>query len=169
MTRCAAILFALLLAGGSILADAAVHDARAQNAADPSEWMLQFLGQAAHQTEAAYKALKAETHLGHVGGALPEILYEAHRSYVNGHGPAQGYEIVSEQTLGHRLRRVTAVMHYPKHPQLFVADFYRQTPAEGWNLIALRIETNSLNFPWQDLPKDEPVAAAAGEERRAAR
>lgn len=164
MTRIAAILFAFLLGLG-----AAANDARAQNAADPAEWMLGFLGQAAYQTDEAYRDLKAETHLGHVGGALPELLREAHRGYVNIHGPAQAHEIVAEQALGQRLRRVTAVMHYPKHPQVFVADFYRQTPGEGWNLIALKIETNSLNFPWQDLPKEPPVASTALEERSAAR
>ena len=166
MARKTAILFAALIGIGAGLST----QARAQNAADPAEWMLGFLGQAATQTDAAYRDLKAETHLGHVGGALPEILREAHRNYVNGHGPAQSHEIVSEQALGQRLRRVTAVMHYPKHPQVFVADFYRQTPGEGWNLIALKIENNSLNFPWQEMPQDAPVAAAAGDEqRRAAR
>lgn len=164
MTRIAAILFAFLLGLGAV-----TDDARAQNAADPAEWMLGFLGQAAHETDEAYRDLKAETHLGHVGGALPELLREAHRGYVNIHGPAQAHEIVAEQALGQRLRRVTAVMHYPKHPQVFVADFYRQTPNLGWNLIALKIETNSLAFPWQDLPKEPPVAAATMEERSAAR
>lgn len=164
MTRIAAILFAILLGAG---ADAFVDDARAQNAADPSEWMIQFLAQAAHQTDEAYRDLKAETHLGHVGGALPELLREAHRSYVNIHGPAQAHEIVAEQVLGQRLRRVTAVMHYPKHPQVFVADFYKQSPGQGWNLIALKIENNSLNFPWRDMPKEPPVAVSAAAERSA--
>ena len=164
MTRIAAILFAILFGIG-----AGMTEAKAQNAADPAEWMLGFLAHAAHHTDEAYRDLKAETHLGHVGGALPELLREAHRSYVNMHGPAQAHEIVAEQVLGHRLRRVTAVMHYPKHPQLFVADFYQQTPNQGWNLIALKIETNSLNFPWQDLPKEPSVASTGLEERSAAR
>lgn len=161
MARIAAILFATLLGF------AAIPDGRAQNAADPSEWMLGFLAKAASHTDAAYRELKAETHLGQVGGALAELLREAHRNYVNMHGPAQAHEIVAEQALGQRLRRITAVMHYPKHPQVFVADFYRQAPGEGWHLIALKIENNSLSFPWQEMPQDVPVAAAAGEERRA--
>jgi hypothetical protein len=162
MTRIAALLSAALFAMLT-----GVADSKAQNAADPAEWMIGFLAQAARHTDQAYRDLKAETHLGHVGGALPELLREAHRGYVGMHGPAQAHEIVAEQALGQRLRRVTAVMHYPKHPQLFVADFYQQTPNQGWNLIALKIETNSLNFPWQDLPKESPMAAAATEERSA--
>lgn len=121
---------------------------QAQNAADPAEWALEFVGRATKSVDQAFLDFKAETYLGQTVPPASETLRDAYSKNLKSLGPIQQYEMISQQSIGTRLRRVTLGVYHAKQPQILLMDFYQQTPSNGWYLLSMKIETNAQNMPW---------------------
>lgn len=127
---------------------AIVPAARAQNAAAPNEWAIEFVGRMLSNADKAFQDFKAETYVGQTSAPASETLRDAYRKNVNAYGPVQTYEVVAEQSIGERLRRVILVVYQPKGTQAFTMDFYKQTPTNGWYLYAMKIDSSIQAMPW---------------------
>lgn len=135
--------------------------AAAQNAADPAEWMLGFLSLLNQNPDKAIQDFKTETYIGQTVGASSEQIRDAYKKNRSAFGMSHSYEVLLEQDLGLRIKRVAAVLHHNKGAQLFTFDFYRHKPGEGWQLMAFRVETNLQNFPWSAATSPVPAATAS--------
>lgn len=127
---------------------AAMPSARAQNAAAPTEWAIEFIGRMLSNADKAFQDFKAETYVGQTSAPSSETLREAFRKNVNANGPVQAYEVVAEQAIGERLRRVIVLAYQAKGVQAFTMDFYKQSPGNGWFLYVMKIDTNLQAMPW---------------------
>jgi hypothetical protein len=135
--------------------------ATAQNAIDPAEWTLDFLAALNRNPDQTFQDFKAETYIGQTNGLAMEQFREAYRKNRNSFGISHSYELLAEQELGRRIKRVIAVLHHNKGAQLITFDFYRHMPGDGWQLMAYRLETNLQNFPWSAAPMIGPPATAS--------
>ena len=120
----------------------------AQNADDPAEWMLGFLSRLNQNPDKAFQEFKADTYIGQTVGASTEQIRDAYKANRNSFGMSHSYELLLEQELGSRIKRVAAVLHHNKGAQLFTFDFYRHKPGDGWQLMAYRVDNNLQKFPW---------------------
>ncbi len=145
---CAAIMLGLLS-----------QPAWAQNAAAPNEWAVEFVGRMLANADKAFQDFKAETYVGQTSAPSSETLRDAYRKNVNAYGPVQTYEVVAEQSIGERLRRVIIITYQPKGTQAFTMDFYKQTPGNGWYLYAMKIDSNIQAMPWNVVsPQGAPAS-----------
>jgi hypothetical protein len=122
--------------------------ARAQNAAAPNEWAIEFVGRMLSNADKAFQDFKAETYVGQTVAPASETLRDAYRKNINANGPVQTYEVVAEQAIGERLRRVIVIAYQPKGMQAFTLDFYKQSPANGWHLYSMKIDSSIQAMPW---------------------
>lgn len=127
---------------------AAPFAAQAQNAADPAEWALDFVGRTTKSVDQAFLDFKAETYLGQNVATATETLRDAYGKNLKSFGPIHQYEVISQQSIGPRLRRVTVGVYHAKQPQILLMDFYQQTSINGWYLLSMKIDTNLQNMPW---------------------
>lgn len=139
----------------------AASPAAAQNAADPAEWMLGFLSRLTENPDRAFQEFRTDTYIGQTVGASTEQIRDAYTTNRNKYGMSHSYEILLEQELGSRIRRVAAVLHHNKGVQLFTFDFYRHRPGDGWQLMAYRLETNLQKFPWDAATSPAPDKTAS--------
>jgi hypothetical protein len=131
-----------------VICVATVPAARAQNAAAPNEWAIGFVGRMLSNADKAFQDFKAETYVGQTSAPASETLRDAYRKNLNAYGPVQTYEVVAEQSIGERLRRVIVIAYQPKGVQAFTMDFYRQNPTNGWYLYAMKIDSSIQAMPW---------------------
>jgi hypothetical protein len=122
--------------------------AAAQNAAAPGEWAIEFVGRMLSNADKAFQDFKAETYVGQTSAPSSETLREAFRKNVSANGPVQTYEVVAEQAIGERLRRVIILAYQARGVQAITMDFYKQSPGNGWFLYVMKIDTSLQAMPW---------------------
>ena|SRR5579871_6289947 len=120
--------------------------ARAQDASDPKAWADGLFQTLLKKGETDFAAGLKDTMMGReTGGA--DVLLNAVTKTRQSFGDLTGYDYISQQQVGSRLRRLKYVTYNQRFFLVYQFAFYKSD--RGWELFGADLNSQSSNVPWE--------------------
>ena len=120
--------------------------ARAQDASDPRQWSDNLFQTLVSKGEDAFSAELKETMMGQETEATGVLVGTVAKTRKFG-GALTGYEYISQQQMGLRLRRLKYATYNERFFLIVQLAFYKTD--KGWELFGADMNSQSDNIPWE--------------------
>jgi len=118
----------------------------AQDASDPRQWADSLFQTLLKKGEDDFSAQLKNTLMGKETGGAEVIVNAVQKTHTLG-GDLTGFEYISQQQLGPRLRRLKYATYNVRYFLVFQLSFYKSD--NGWELFGADLNSSSDKIPWE--------------------